>query len=307
VVGRLKEFYRPAEENEVRVALDPNQLCEQAVAFTAPKWRGRARAAGVEIDVRTATTSTSRVMGSGPELREVLTNLIFNACDAMPAGGSIVVRTRDVGGDVRIEVCDTGTGMTPEEVSRCLEPFYTTKGERGTGLGLAVAYGIIQRHGGKIEIDSTKGEGTVFSLVLPATDAEAEAEKEELRGADTRSLRVLVVDDQEIICELMSELLRADGHEPVVAFDGAAALAALDGGRFDIVITDQSMPGMSGEQLAKEIKSRNASMPVILLTGFGEEMKAAGTKPAGIDMIIGKPVSGSDLRKAIHEVAAQPS
>ena len=302
VVSRLKEFYRPAEEGEVRVALDPNQLCEQAVAFTTPKWKARAQAAGVMISVTTDLASRSRVLGCAPELREVLTNLVFNACDAMPEGGSIVVRTRDVEGSVRIEVADTGVGMSPEVVALCLEPFYTTKGERGTGLGLAVAYGIIQRHGGNIQIESEPGVGTVFALVMPSTDVEVVVVQDEERGADIRPLKILVVDDQEIICELLSEHLHMDGHETVLAFDGTVALAEFIAGDFDVVITDQSMPGMNGEQLAKEVKSRRPNTPVILLTGFGEEMKAVGTLPEGIDLIVGKPVTGSDLRKAIHGV-----
>jgi signal transduction histidine kinase len=306
VVSRLREFYRPAGTDEVRVVLDPRSLCEQAVAFTTPKWKGRARASGVAIDVTTDLRSEGRIMGCGPELREVLTNLIFNACDAMPTGGSIVVRTRDDGGFVRMEVADCGTGMTQEEVAKCLEPFYTTKGERGTGLGLSVAYGIIQRHGGTIEIQSEKGFGTVFALVLPVTNSESEIAQEEEAAEKVDALKVLVVDDQEIICELLSELLRADGHEAAVAFDGASALSLFKEREVDILITDQSMPGMSGEQLAREVKAIRPSARVILLTGFGEEMKAAGSMPEGIDMILGKPVTGSDLRKAIHEVVAQP-
>lgn len=307
VVGRLREFYRPADADEVRVALDPCVLCEQAVAFTAPKWKGRARASGLSIDVTTDLQSHSRVLGCGAELREVLTNLIFNACDAMPEGGNIVVRTREVDGFVRIEVADCGIGMTPEELDRCLEPFFTTKGERGTGLGLAVAYGIIQRHGGTIEIASEKGVGTVFSLCIPVTAAESEVAVAQAQLADVRTLKVLVVDDQEIICELLSEHISADGHEAVVAFEGASALEAFAKGGFDIVITDQSMPGMSGEQLGREVKILQPGVAVILLTGFGEEMKASGTMPEGVDMIVGKPVSGADLRKAIHEVIERAS
>jgi CheY-like chemotaxis protein/anti-sigma regulatory factor (Ser/Thr protein kinase) len=244
-------------------------------------------------------------MGCGPEVREVLTNLIFNACDAMPQGGVIVLRTRDDDGEVRIEVSDTGTGMTTEQLARCLEPFYSTKGERGTGLGLSVAYGIIHRHSGRIEIQSELGKGTTFSLVLPATTAAASTADVVVTNTGTRPLRVLVVDDQEIICELISEQLRTDGHEASTVFDGLQALAALKENSFDVLITDQSMPGMNGEQLAKECKRLYPTMPIILLTGFGEEMKAAGTLPEGIMMIIPKPVSGADLRKAIFEVSGQ--
>lgn len=307
VVGRLREFYRPAEADEVRVALDPNQLCEQALEFTAPKWKVRARALGVTIQVGTDLRAVNRVLGCGPELREVLTNLIFNACDAMPSGGSILLKTLDQDGEVRIEVSDTGTGMNPEQVARCLEPFFSTKGERGTGLGLSVAYGIIQRHGGDIEILSEEGKGTTFALVLPATTAATLSVDVAEPPAEARPLRVLVVDDQEIICELISEHLRTDGHEAVMMFDGVQALDALKKGAFDLVITDQSMPGMNGEQLAKECRLICPGMPVILLTGFGEEMKAAGTLPDGIAMIVPKPVSGADLRRAIFEVSGQAS
>jgi CheY-like chemotaxis protein len=211
----------------------------------------------------------------------------------------------DQDGEVRIEVSDTGTGMNPEQVARCLEPFFSTKGERGTGLGLSVAYGIIQRHGGDIEILSEEGKGTTFALVLPATTAVTSSVDVAQPAAGASPLRVLVVDDQEIICELISEHLRTDGHEAVTVFDGVQALEALKQGAFDLVITDQSMPGMNGEQLAKECRLMCPGMPVILLTGFGEEMKAAGTLPEGIAMIVPKPVSGSDLRKAIFEVSGQ--
>lgn len=305
VVARLREFYRPAEDDEVRVPLDPNQLCEQAVAFTAPKWKVRARALGATIRVETDFQSANRVVGSGPELREVLTNLIFNACDAMPEGGEIVMRTLDCDGTVKIDISDTGIGMTSEQIEMCLEPFYSTKGERGTGLGLSVAYGIIQRHGGRIEIRSTVGAGSTFSLILPATSAPTSVDDVEQERNEVRPVRVLIVDDQEIICELISEQLRADGNEPSTVYDGYQALEALKNGEFDVLITDQSMPGMNGEQLAAECKRLYPDMPVILLTGFGEEMKAVGTLPEGISMIVPKPVSGADLRKALYEVCGR--
>lgn len=303
VVGRLREFYRPAEADEVRVSLDPNLLCEQAIAFTAPKWKVRARAKGYTIRVETSLKATKYVMGCGPELREVLTNLIFNACDAMPTGGTIKLRTADDSGQVRIEVADTGIGMNAEQISRCLEPFYSTKGESGTGLGLSVTYGIIQRHGGSILISSEVGKGSVFSVVLPATTDKLHAPDVVEDSSGSRPLRALVVDDQEIICELVSEQLKNDGHETVMVFDGNRALQLMSEQRFDVVITDQSMPEMNGEQLAKEILRLQPGLPVILLTGFGEEMKAAGTLPEGISIILPKPVSFADLRKAIFEVA----
>jgi len=302
VVSRLRDFYRPTEEGDVRVPIDIGQLCQQAVDFTAPKWNIHARSRGIQIEMKTDFGEALHVMGSAPELREVLTNLIFNSVDAMPNGGSITVRTRALPEHVRVEVIDTGAGMTPEEKAQCLEPFYTTKGERGTGLGLAVAYGIIQRHGGNIEIESEKGEGTAFSLVLPASKSGVGAAEEQDLAKPERALNVLVVDDQEIICELICEHLRTDGHEAEMLSDPQLAMDKLRSKMFDLVITDQSMPGMSGEQLARIVKGEMPWTPVILLTGFGEEIKAQGKLPEGIDLVVGKPVTAADLRKAIIEV-----
>jgi CheY-like chemotaxis protein len=242
------------------------------------------------------------VLGSAPELREVLTNLIFNAVDAMPEGGTITVRTRALPNRVRVDVSDNGIGMTPEEIARCFEPFFTTKGENGTGLGLAVTYGILQRHGGNIEIESEKGAGTTFSLLFPTTEMPI-GEMTVARAEEaTRSLRVLVVDDQEIICELISEHLVSDGHETVTASVTEDALQYLNGGRFDLVITDQSMPGMSGIQLGQMVKKMHPTTTVILLTGYGDELKVQGQLPDGIDMIVSKPVSSVELRKVVHEI-----
>jgi signal transduction histidine kinase len=301
VVSRLRDFSRPAEADELRAPLEVNSLCEQAVAFTAPKWKVKARAAGTTIEVLTDFSEVPLVLGSAPELRETMTNLIFNAVDAMPSGGTITVRTRSDGSNVCIDICDSGIGMTEEEKARCLEPFFTTKGERGTGLGLAVVYGIIKRHGGTIDITSEKGKGTTFSLVLPSTDQEVKESEVDEKPAVNRALNILVVDDQEIICELIAEHLSADGHLPVTASDSTDALARFEAGAFDLVITDQSMPGLSGEQLGRRVKECKPGTHVIMLTGFGDDVLQDGKAPDGIDRVLPKPVSSVDLRRAVYE------
>jgi signal transduction histidine kinase len=303
VVARLRDFSRPAEKDDLRVPLNVSQLCEQAVQFTAPKWRIKAQASGVNITVVTEFGEVPNILGSGPELREVLTNLIFNAVDAMPDGGKITVRTQSLPGAVRVDISDSGKGMSPDVKARCLEPFFSTKGERGTGLGLAVVYGIIQRHGGTIEIESEEGKGTTFSLIFPSTSELATEAVQQVEASVSRPLRVLVVDDQEIICELISEHLRADGHDAIVAFDADDATAKFASATIDLVITDQSMPVQSGEQLARSMKAHRPETPIILLTGFGEEMLASGTLPEGIDLILSKPVSSANLRRAIASLA----
>jgi signal transduction histidine kinase len=305
VVSRLREFYRPASGQEIRVAIDLNALIEQAVSLTSPKWKGRSQADGVQITVETELREIPLVAGNAPELREVFTNLIFNAVDAMPTGGKITISTRAHDHGAIVDVRDTGIGMTESERERCLEPFFTTKGDGGTGLGLSVVYGIIQRHEGKIEIASTKGEGTTFSIALPTADI-AVVETPVSTERVERTLRILVVDDQEIICELLSEYLKSDGHETVMAGNGKEALDVFRGGAFDLVITDQSMPQMNGVQLGEAIEEFSPQTPTILLTGFGEEMQEAGTMPRGIDLVVSKPVSIADLRKAIHQIVAAP-
>ena len=301
VVARLGAFYRPAGD-EIRVAVNLNDLVSQIVSLTAPKWSNERLANGIQIQVVKDLGEVPSVQANASELREVLTNLIFNAVDAMPKGGQITVATVAHGPDVLLTVTDTGIGMTDAERERCLEPFFTTKGERGTGLGLAVVYGIVQRHGGNIDIRSVKGQGTTFAVRLPAAKAHASEEVSAPTEVD-RALRILVIDDQEIICELISEYLQGDGHHVVFSTTATAGLERFRDGAFDLVITDQSMPEMSGVQFASAIKSVEPHVPVILLTGFGEEMQAKGTLPQDIDLVLGKPVSAADLRNAIFTVA----
>ena len=300
VVSRLREFYRPATSEDLRVPVVLNEIVKQAVALTSPKWKGRSRADGVQIEVEMCLGPEASVAGNAAELREVLTNLIFNAVDAMPSGGRIVVGTSISGDLLSFSVSDSGVGMTEEDRARCLEPFFTTKGERGTGLGLSVVYGIVHRHDGVIEIASELGTGTTFTISLPMTTSlaiPAAAPVHEL--AVERKLHILVAEDQDVIRDLIAEYLSGDGHEVTTACDGCDALSKFEAGRFDLVITDQSMPGLSGEQLARAFRERAANTPVILLTGFGDEMIDRGQMPFGISMIVAKPVTAGDLRRAV--------
>lgn len=304
VVARLRDFYRPADQDELRVAVDVNLAVQQAVVLTAPRWRDKCRAEGIQIEVETDLKPVPSFLGHPPELREVLTNLIFNAVDAMPHGGKLSFSTDSEDGRIQIAVGDTGVGMSEEECSRCLEPFYTTKGPHGTGLGLAAVYGFVQRYGGSVAIKSARGAGSVFTLTLPgSTDLRAAPKPE--RESSQLALRILVVDDQEIIRELIAELLEAEGHSAHAVADGETAIAQLEAGRWDLVISDQSMPAMTGSQIAAEIRRRNLRVPFILLTGFGDEMRANGGNPEGVDLLLSKPVTASGLRRALREVSSQ--
>ena len=310
IVRRLREFHRPDEGMETRVVLQLNALIEQAVSLTRPKWQEQVRHRGVEVDIRTELKELPPMQGDPAELREMLTNLIFNAVDAMPMGGVITVRTKLDDGEAQLCVADTGTGMDEETRRRCLEPFFTTKGERGSGLGLSAVYGIIERHGGAMEIESEKGKGTTFIIRLPVAEVEdgvevvptvngaAEAEARDASGIR----RILVVDDQEIIRDVIQQQLAEDGHEVQTAGSGREALELLGALNYDLLVTDHSMPGMTGEELAVQVKGKFPKTAVILLTGFGGSVNDNARAMPGVDMILGKPASSFELRRAIVQV-----
>jgi signal transduction histidine kinase len=305
LVRRLREFHRPDDGAETRVALHLNQIVEQAVTMTRPKWKDQASSHGLEINVVTDLGPLQPMMGEPAEIREMLTNLIFNAVDAMPESGTITIQTRAIEGYLCLRVSDTGSGMSEETRRRCLEPFFTTKGDRGTGLGLAAVYGIIERHLGTIDIESEMGVGTTFSILLPAMEGDEALEEPAQVDAVTKSgriLKILVVDDQPIICEVIQEQLRSDGHQVDVAENGIEALERIAAAGYDLLVTDQAMPGMSGEELGPKAKEICPKIAVILLTGFGGSATETNLSP-GIDIMLGKPATLTDLRRAIVRVA----
>jgi CheY-like chemotaxis protein len=300
IVNRLREFHRPAEPGETQTPLALNAIVEQAVAFTRPRWSAESIARGMPIEAITDLSAVPPVRGNAAELREMLTNLIFNAVDAMPQGGTIALRTRVVDSRVELSVKDTGTGMTEEVRQRCLEPFFTTKGNGGAGLGLSMVYGTVERHGGAVSVESWPGRGSSFKISLPI-DTSAVITEEPRQAKGPRPLRILVVDDQPVQCELASNALQRDWHTVDVASNGREALALFDRRDFDLVITDKVMPEMNGDQLAAAVKSREPDVRVIMLTGFGG-MTEGECHSEFVDLTVAKPASLADLRAAIARV-----
>jgi CheY-like chemotaxis protein len=258
------------------------------------------------------------IMGVESEIREALTNLVFNAVDAMPDGGALTIRTgRRAGsegdGDAGVarafvEVGDTGVGMDEDTRRRCLEPFFTTKGERGTGLGLAMVYGMVQRHSADIEIESAPGKGTVFRLVFaaPATVSQDPVDRG-ASGARPDRMRLLVVDDDPLLIKSLRDTLEGDGHIVVAANGGQAGIdafrAAKDRGEpFGAVITDLGMPYVDGRKVSEAIKAMAPSVPVILLTGWGQRLAAEGDVPPHVDRVLSKPPKLRELRAALHQL-----
>jgi len=305
IVGGLREFYRTKEKAESLLPLNLNQVVEKAVLLTQPKWKEESRAKGVEIRMEMNLSPLEDMIGNEGALREALTNLIFNAVDAMPKGGTLSFRTCIEEGYLVLEISDTGVGMSEEVRHQCFEPFFSTKGKGGTGLGLAMVYGVIRRHEGTIDIKSKEDEGTTFTIRLPIRRPLRVDNKPEvvpsLRGKLTKKLNVLVVDDESVVREVLQEYLSGDGHEVAVAKDGVEALEIFKQQKFDLVITDRAMPHMNGDQLAETIKKISPAMPLVMLTGFGELMKANEECPKGVDILLSKPLTFETYREALEK------
>jgi len=303
LVRRLREFYRQRDELEVFLAVDLNKVIRTAVGLTEPRWKTQTQAAGIAVEVKTELGEVPCIEGNPSELRDVLMNLIFNSVDAMPQGGTISISTDldDTHDTVVVTIEDTGVGMTEEVRRRCLEPFFTTKGDRGTGLGLSMTYGVIQRHRGTIDVHSRPGAGTKFHIRLPARSERPATPRESAVGAVFRPLRVLVVEDEPMLRQVVVEYLTGDGHVVETAMNGRHGLERFQTGWFDVVVTDRAMPEMNGLELAAAIKEIAPRKPVvIMLSGFGDETGLAGALPPGIDFVLAKPVPLERLREALH-------
>jgi signal transduction histidine kinase len=301
IVARLREFYRYREENDVFTPVSLNDLIQQVISLTQPRWKDQAQANGVNVTIKTELQNIPTISGNEAELREMLFNVVFNAIDAIPVSGTVTFRTSMRDETALLQVADTGMGMTEEVRSRCLEPFFSTKDEHGTGLGLGIVYGIVRRHDGTIEIESEGGKGTTVTIGLPLYKETRLPVRPEPVGMLERSLHILVVEDEPLVREVIEVYLREDRHIIETAANGRQGLEKYKAGTFDLVMTDRAMPEVNGDVLAAEIKKINPKQPVVLLTGFGDLMSGAGEKPEGVDLVVSKPFTLNSLRGAISK------
>jgi signal transduction histidine kinase/ActR/RegA family two-component response regulator len=322
-VSRMREFYRPREPELVLSRVTCNRMIEQVVSLTRARWSDLPQQRGVVIQLRTdLAAELPDIMGSEVEIRDALTNLVFNAVDAMPDGGTLTLRTSvavtgssasdDIARYVHLEVTDTGIGMDDETRRRCLEPFYTTKGERGTGLGLAMVYGMVQRHSADLEIDSAVRRGTTVRLIFSVADELAIPLAAGARPQlSTARLRILLVDDDPLLIKSLRDILEQDGHVVTVADGGQKGIdtftTALSGKTpFSLVITDLGMPYVDGRRVAAAIKAASPDTPVVLLTGWGKRLLAENDIPAHVDRVLSKPPRLAEVRGALAELTMRP-
>src|SRR3984893_11157741 len=318
-IARMREFYRMREPQLSFLPVDVNRVLQEVIDLTHARWSDMPLERGILIRVQTEFAAhLPRILGAENEIRDALTNLILNAVDAMPEGGTLSLRSNSLGATsapgtdaplaarVSVEVRDTGIGMSEAVRNRCLEPFFTTKGERGTGLGLAMVYGMIQRHSAELEIDSELGAGSTMRLIFPVAATGAAA----VSAADGRlrkRQRIFVVDGDPLLLRPVQDTLERDGHLIGVADGGQAGIdefcaAEQRGTPFDAVVTDLGMPHIDGRTVATAIKSRAPNTAVILLTGWGYRLQEESDAPQHVDRVLSKPPKLYELRAALSKL-----
>ena len=303
-VRRIQEFTRIKPTRPFQ-SVDLNCIVEEVIELTRSRWKDEAQAFGVAYDIRVETSPVPPVAGDPSELREALTNLLFNALDAMPQGGQVTFQIGGENGCVHCIVSDTGIGMTEEVRQRVFDPFFTTKGPRGTGLGLSVVYGIVARHKGNIEVETEVGKGSAFAIRLPICFKVPDATLSLPSAPPARSARILVIDDEPEIREVLSDLLTRQGHAVATSADGKSGVTRLQDRSFDLVITDLAMSGQTGWQVASSVKLSNPEVPVIMLTGYGDQIDPKEARARGVNFLLSKPFALEDISTVVAQALAR--
>jgi signal transduction histidine kinase/ActR/RegA family two-component response regulator len=324
IVAHMREFYRRDQDPNKLALINVNHAVEDVVELTRPRWRDQAQRQGRSIQIECELEAEAPLLlCNAAELREALTNILFNAVDALPQGGAIILTTRVVlhhapetsaviGRDLHVEVRDNGSGMEEKVRQRCLEPFFSTKVQRGgTGLGLSMVYGMVQRHKGSIEIESAPGQGTCVRLIFPILEQSAPSPRSKPAALQPgRSLRILCIDDEPNVRELLHDCLEHDHHKVSVAPGGREGLemfrSSLRGNNpFEVVITDLGMPDMDGYHVARAIKAESPKTPILMLTGWGTMIKAEGEATPEVDAVLSKPPHMPELNTLLLFLAGK--
>jgi signal transduction histidine kinase/ActR/RegA family two-component response regulator len=307
-VSRMGEFYRAREPQVSLVPVDLNTLVKQVVDLTRARWSDMVQQRGSAIEVRLELADNlPPISAVESQVRDALVNLVFNAVDAMPAGGPLTLRTGVAEGSgrliVQLEVIDVGVGMDEDTRRRCLEPFFTTKGTRGTGLGLPMVYGVAQRHNANLEIESEPGKGTLVRMSF-AVASEPLVTITGGHRPPVEPMRILIVDDDPLLLKSLRDTLESEGHDVTVASGGQAGINAFveshaAGAPFPLVITDLGMPHVDGRKVAATVKASVPRTVVIMLTGWGRRLVAEGDVPPGVDQVLSKPPKLIEIRAAL--------
>jgi signal transduction histidine kinase/DNA-binding response OmpR family regulator len=302
-VRRIQEFSRIRKDAPTE-SVDVNDVLQNAVEVTRPRWKDESETRGIRVNVHLELGEIPPVRGSTGELVQVVTNLIFNAVDAMPEGGELTLKSFLAGNAIGLEVSDTGIGMSKEVKENLFQPFFSTKGN-GYGLGTSIVYGIVTRYGGEIQVNSEEGKGTTFLLSLPVANDPSEVQPSQKVPRKKKKkqgpAKVLVVEDNDLNRDMFGRYLTELGHDAVLASDGKEMLPILERESFDLVITDLSMPGISGWQVAEKVKKQNPRVPVILVSGWAIQQGDARLRESWVDFVLQKPCTLGDFQEMVDK------
>ena len=306
IVRRLQDFSRTRPARPFQ-PVDLNPLVSEIVSSIRARWNAQLAPRNIVGEVHAELGNVPTVSGDAAELRNVLSIIAVNALDAMPDGGQLTFRTETDGQRVLCHVADTGVGMPDGVRFRIFDPFFTTKREKGRDFGLSGACAIVDRHGGEIVVESAFGKGSTFTICLPGAASPAKIDPEGPAAAPPASAsqiapgaQILVVDDSKEVREVLRELLDRYGHTVVCCEDGESGLLELETRRFDLVIADVGLPGISGLELASRLKQRSPGTTVALMTGYLDRLGPEDAQANGVDFVLGKPFSIDQVRSVIH-------
>ena len=301
-VRRVQEFTRVRHDEHFET-LDINEVLQGVVELTKSAWLTSAKKRGVTLEIHLRLGATQPIAGNASELREVFTNMILNAVDAMPWGGDLTISSEDVDRAVLVRVRDTGIGMDAETRVRIFDPFFTTKRVKGTGLGLSVAYGIVTRHRGTITVDSERDVGTELVMCFPS--GKVPERRHPVTGVESivPTLDIVAVDDEGTVLDVLVDMLRARGHRVRAALGGAAGIAEIGRRRPHAVFSDLGMPDVNGWDVVRAVKADHPETLTVLVTGWGFQLDEANAQTRGVDLILAKPFSMEDIDRVIRQLA----
>ena len=300
IVRRIQEFTRLRTTKDFS-AVNLKDIINDVVRMTELKWSGGHNTSRIMLRVDANEMEIPIVDGNATELREVFINILFNAVDAMPNGGYLRIRTETNGKNVFVYFIDTGEGMSEETRKRVFDPFFTTKGSKGTGLGMSVAYGIINRHNGQISIDSEPGIGTTVTVQLPVSEKVIKEIECNYGLRREERTRILLIEDHKITLDILAENLVNLGYYVQKVESGMAGIKIFKGGNYDIVITDVGLCDISGWTVSKKIKDMSSHVPVIFITGWGNQLSSSQLKECGVDYVLTKPFRIEEISAIIKK------
>ncbi|MBC8554790.1 MAG: PAS domain S-box protein [Candidatus Brocadiales bacterium] len=310
IVRGMRKYTNTEKDSTNFESTDVRDLVEQTIRFTMPRWQNIAHANGIHYNIDTDGLSEELcVKCKRSELREVLVNIINNALDAMPDGGSLFFRTGGKEDTVFVSISDTGLGMNENVQKKIFDPFFTTKVGVGSGLGMSTAYGIMTRHGGKIDVESEEGNGSTFTIMLPMSKetVRPEVTSEPEQEIKAEGLRILIVDDEQKICDLLSEYFLEDNHDVKCVNSGVTAIKLLETENFDLVLSDLVMPEVSGLDIVKAVRALEKKPKVGLITGWENPYRTEEEKSLKADFVVRKPIDFSKLTRCINNVLSKYS